>query len=33
MNKTLYINMIVRPRAAFEAGSVCVPYRSAPECR
>lgn len=33
MIKTLYITMLVRTRAAFEAGSVCVPCRSAPVCR
>lgn len=33
MNNTLYINMLVRTRAANEVGSASVPYRSAPVCR
>lgn len=33
MIDTLYINMLVRTRAASEVGSACVPYRSAPVCR
>jgi|LDZT01.1.fsa_nt_gi hypothetical protein len=30
MNNTLYINMIVRTRAANEVGSASVPFRIAP---
>ena len=33
MNNTLYINMLVRTRAASLVGSVSVPCRIAPVCR